>query len=203
MLHLNTIDDPTLRTLQSFQTQDYLNEFALAGGTNLSLRYGHRKSIDLDMFSTVQFDAEKLNELLQIDYDCRYRSNNRYMLFTYINNIKVDWVYHPFDLLEPIEKINGLRFFSIADVSAMKLFAVTKRGSKKDFFDIYKLCQTVGPDSIINNFSRKYGEDKLWTMKISLVYFEDADQDEDPEILESGLTWNKIKRYMLATFSPR
>jgi hypothetical protein len=32
-----------------------LNSFYLVGGTCLSLRYGHRKSIDLDLFCTQEF----------------------------------------------------------------------------------------------------------------------------------------------------
>ncbi len=202
MLHLNTIDEITHQTLLSFHSKEYLNGFSLVGGTNLSLRFGHRKSIDLDMFSTSSFIPSEINDLLQIDYDYRYRSNNRYMLFSYVNNVKVDWVHHPFLLLMPIEVIEGIRLFSIADVSAMKLFAVTKRGSKKDFFDIYKLCEVLGPDEIIKHFVKKYGEDKIWMMKMSLLYFEDADKDEDPEILEKNLSWLKVKKYMIQTFSP-
>ena len=202
MLHLNTIDEITHQTLLSFQSKEYLAGFSLVGGTNLSLRFGHRKSIDLDMFSTTPFEPAEINDLLQVDYNYRYRSNNRYMLFSYINNVKTDWVQHPFPLLSPIEIIDSIRFFSVADVSAMKLFAVTKRGSKKDFFDIYKLSEMEGPKKIVEYFNQKYGNDKTWMMKMSLVYFEDADTEEDPEILEKGLTWQKVKNYMAKTFSP-
>lgn len=202
MLHLNTIDELMHQTLLSFHGKEYLNDFSLVGGTNLSLRFGHRKSIDLDMFSIMQFSPENLNDLLEIDFSYRYRNNNRYMLFSQINNIKVDWVYHPYALLSPIEIIDGIRLFSIADVCAMKLFAVTKRGSKKDFFDIYKLSIFLGSETLIENFAKKYGSDKVWMLKMSLVYFEDADKEQDPEIIEQGLTWNKVKSYFLKTFSP-
>lgn len=202
MLHLNTIEETVYETLSSFHTKDYLDNFALVGGTNLSLRYGHRKSIDLDMFSIKPFDPTKLDELLTIDFNYQYRSNNKYMLFGYINGIKVDWVHHPFDLLRPIEVINGFRLFSIDDVSAMKLFAVTKRGSKKDFFDIYKLCEDLGREKLFKNFADKYGEEKIWMMNLSLIYFEDAEKEEDPEILEKLLSWEKVKKYMLSHFGP-
>jgi hypothetical protein len=203
MLHLNTIEEKVHKTLSSFHTKDYLDDFALVGGTNLSLRYGHRKSIDLDMFSIKEFDPTKLDELLTIDFNYQYQGNNRYMLFSYINDVKVDWVHHPFDLLKPIEVINGFRFFSIDDVSAMKLFAVTKRGSKKDFFDIYRLCEDLGREKLFKNFADKYGEEKIWMMSMSLIYFEDAEKEEDPEILEKSLTWNKVKKYMIEKFAPR
>jgi len=201
MLHLNTINDTAYKTLLALQSKDYLQGFSLVGGTNLSLRYGHRSSIDLDMFSVTVFDTLQLSDLLQIDFEYTYRSNNKYMLFAFINDIKVDWVHHPFPLLQPIEIIEQIRFFSIDDVSAMKLFAVTKRGSKKDFFDIFQLAQVLGPHKLVQNFSGKYGEDKIWMMQMSLIYFEDADKEEDPELFSPDLSWDKVKKYMKQTFS--
>jgi hypothetical protein len=133
MLHLNTINEETHNLLIALQAKEYLQKFGLVGGTNLSLRYGHRKSIDLDLFSTEIFDTIQLSDLLHIDFQYDYASNNKYMLFGYIKNIKIDMVYHPFRLLSPMEVIEGIRLFSLADVSVMKLFAVTRRGSRKDF----------------------------------------------------------------------
>jgi predicted nucleotidyltransferase component of viral defense system len=201
MLHLNTINEITHETLLALQSKDYLQEFALVGGTNLSLRYGHRSSIDLDLFSPKKFDSIRLSDLLQIDFNYTYRSNNKHMLFCFINNVKVDWVHHPFGLLKPIEVIDEIKFFSVADVSAMKLFAVTKRGSKKDFFDIFQLAEILGPHKLVEHFSDKYGEDKIWMMQMSLIYFEDADKEEDPKLFFQKLSWNKVKKYMKQTFS--
>ncbi len=50
MFYLNTIDTETHNLLISLLNKDYLQNFALVEGTNLSLRYGHRKSIDLVYF---------------------------------------------------------------------------------------------------------------------------------------------------------
>jgi hypothetical protein len=113
MLHLNTIDEPTHKTLIAVQSINYLQKFSLVRGTNLSLRLGYRKSINLDFFSVLEFDLLQLNDLLQIDFEYDYRSNNKYMLFSYINKIKVDWVYVPFPLLQPIEVIDQIRFFPL------------------------------------------------------------------------------------------
>lgn len=60
MLHTETVEPQTLRLLNRLMTAGSLKDFCLVGGTGLSLRYGHRKSIDLDMFSTKQFDNENL-----------------------------------------------------------------------------------------------------------------------------------------------
>lgn len=51
MLHLNTIDATIHGILQKLSSAEYMNAFALAGGTSLALQIGHRKSIDIDMFA--------------------------------------------------------------------------------------------------------------------------------------------------------
>lgn len=134
MLHLKTIDDATQQVLISLLNKEYLKDFALVGGTSLSLRYGHRRSIDIDLFSTKDFDAALLDDLIKSDYpQYVYRGNSRNMLFCNIGPVKADLVYHPFQLLSPIETISNIRMFSIEDVAAMKLFAICKRGTRKIF----------------------------------------------------------------------
>ena len=162
MLHLNTIDKVSHQVLLSLLKKEYLKDFALVGCTSLSLRYGHRKSIDLDLFSTKEFDPALLDVLLKSDYPGYvYRGNNRYMLFCNIGPVKSDIIYHPFDFLSPIETIENIRMFSIEDVAAMKLFAICKRGTRKDFYDLWMLLQHFTPKKLKSFFIEKYGEEKL------------------------------------------
>ena len=50
MLYFETIEPDTLDLLNRLMALPELKEFILVGGTALSLRYGHRKSIDLNLF---------------------------------------------------------------------------------------------------------------------------------------------------------
>jgi hypothetical protein len=85
--------------------------------------------------------------------------------------------------------------FSIQDVAVMKLFAICKRGRKKDFCDMWALLQHFTSGQLVDFLIEKYGEEKLIFLKKSIVYFEQADNDiELPEILVKKLTWNKVKR---------
>ncbi|MEL6358602.1 MAG: nucleotidyl transferase AbiEii/AbiGii toxin family protein, partial [Bacteroidota bacterium] len=56
MLHYTTIEPDTLELLKAIQSDKALAKFLLVGGTALALQIGHRKSIDLDFFSTEQID---------------------------------------------------------------------------------------------------------------------------------------------------
>jgi hypothetical protein len=49
-----------LELLKDILAMPQLSKFALVGGTNLSLRLGHRLSIDLDLFTSEPFDTERL-----------------------------------------------------------------------------------------------------------------------------------------------
>lgn len=203
MLHLNTINEDALYLLKSFQTKIYLNSFGLAGGTSLALRFGHRKSIDLDLFSTNEFTPSQIDELLQLDYrqHYTYTGNNKYMLFCRMHNVKVDFVTHPFELIQPYDVIDDIRFFSASDVAAMKLFAVCKRGTKKDFYDVYELLNHFSKQMLLQLFVQKYGEDKLIFLAKSIVYFEEAEETDEPEILNKEVTWKKVKKKLESTFN--
>lgn len=50
MLQKETVDPNTFSFLEQIAKQSELKEFALVGGTALSLQLGHRISTDLDFF---------------------------------------------------------------------------------------------------------------------------------------------------------
>ena len=54
MLHLKTIEPNTFAVLKQLMAIPEMQDFHLVGGTALSLMYGHRMSIDLDLFSTTK-----------------------------------------------------------------------------------------------------------------------------------------------------
>ncbi|MFT3949577.1 MAG: nucleotidyl transferase AbiEii/AbiGii toxin family protein [Agriterribacter sp.] len=142
MLHLSTIDTATWLLLKEiFITEIIKNNFALAGGTSLALQIGHRKSIDLDIFSTQPFDVKELEIILTTctNFSFKYSGNNSRMLFGHINHVKCDFIHEPAKLLEPFIVADGINYFSVKDIAAMKLHTICGRGKKKDFFDIYAL----------------------------------------------------------------
>lgn len=197
MLQISTVEPGTLDLLKQLMSLNYLKDFALAGGTNLSLRYGHRKSIDLDMFSPLDFDNDTLAENLLKSFEKIEigNLNNKIGLFCYINNIKVDFVrHHYFSLIDSIEIIEDVRMFGINDIAAMKIFAILKRPRKKDHWDLAELLNHLSLEEIIECYLKKYpNKPLLITIPKALAYTADVEDDEDPVSL-NGLTWQKVKR---------
>ena len=60
MLHKdsNIILPETFDLLVKLQADGQFNDFFLVGGTALALRFGHRLSVDIDLFTVNDFDQE-------------------------------------------------------------------------------------------------------------------------------------------------
>jgi hypothetical protein len=56
-LHYNTVSPLLKNILSTLIAEPLFSPFRLVGGTNLSLRLGHRKSIDIDLFTDAQYDS--------------------------------------------------------------------------------------------------------------------------------------------------
>ena len=197
-LHTETVSAGLLDLLHKLMKEEWLTPFALAGGTSLALRLGHRTSIDLDLFTCTAFDAPETAGLLKTGYDVREAETSENTVRGIIAGIKTDLIAHRYPLLKPFEETDGIRMFSCEDIAAMKLNAITNRGCKKDFWDYAELLQIYSRDEMFSFFARKYKNDSLWNVEKSLTYFDDAEGEPDPRDLR-GRSWEEIKRIVLAS----
>jgi len=113
-----------------------LQQFSLVGGTALALRFGHRNSVDLDLFYHEEFDYSQVIETLEATFQDRFvykQQHTQFGIFCFIDNIKVDFVYFPHQPIAAIEEEETIRFYSISDIAAMKIQAIFGRAQKKDF----------------------------------------------------------------------
>ncbi len=196
MLQYSTIEPGTLEVLKKLLALPELNNFYLAGGTALSLYYGHRLSVDLDLFSTLDFQAETLLPVIENNFpDFSYNNPNAIGIFGFIGNIKVDFVRyssHPMIGAPHIE--DGIRLKSADDIMAMKVAAILKRAVKKDFWDIAELLDHYTMDELVNCYIKKYPSHQLLiSIPQALTYFDDANDSEDPISLR-GQTWESVKK---------
>jgi len=174
-----------------------LSNFDLVGGTALSLKYGHRKSVDLDLFTTTPFDNETVFKELSNYYKSNFIIEDkpvRFGIFAYIKDVKTDIIHHPHPLIRPLEEVDGIRMFSTEDIIAMKVQAILGRGKKKDFWDIAELLQHYPVKDFIRFHKEKYStQNLLITVPQAITYFADAEESEDPISLK-GQTWESVKQ---------
>jgi len=196
MLHLETVESETFSVLKKLMELPSLTKFSLVGGTALSLKYGHRKSLDLDLFTTETFDREnvlnEIRELYKTDFIIEQKPA-KFGIFGFIKDIKIDIVHYPHPIIRPLYETDGVRMFSDEDIIAMKVQATIGRGKKKDFWDIAELLEIYTIEDFVKFHKEKYNtQNLLITVPQAISYFADAEESEDPISLK-GQTWENIK----------
>lgn len=192
MLHYQAIDSTTLELLKKLLRLAGFEQLRLAGGTSLALQYGHRKSIDLDLFGEFTMDTIMLSSYLGSIGEVKILQNLQHIKSYLINGIKVDIVNYPYPWIGPLLSIDQVRLASDRDIGAMKLAAITGRGAKKDFFDLYFLLKRFTLRELLSFYNQKYMDGSAFMVIKSLVYFEDAEADVDPVQLIPA-SWSDVK----------
>lgn len=204
MLHLETVEPHTFSILKQLMEMPELKGFSLAGGTALSLLYGHRKSVDIDLFSTKSFENSEIVIAFEKKFDASFNnrtSHPRFGIFCFIEDVKIDLVYHPHPLIRPVQNREELRMFSIEDIMAMKVQAVLGRGKKKDFWDIAELLKHFSVADFIQSHQEKYlTQNLLVTVPQAISYFADAEDSEDPISLKKQ-TWKDVQKFISSKVS--
>lgn len=93
--------------------------------------------------------------------------------------------------------VKSTELTDVSDIAVMKIMAISQRGKKRDFFDLFwYLKQEDSLENVLQNVGKKYPNKKhnLHHFLKSLLYFDDAEEDPDPQIYFEA-TWLGVKRY--------
>jgi hypothetical protein len=194
MLFTDTLGKPALELLKALQNKPYLKGFYLVGGSALALYLGHRRSIDLDLFSIADFDTENLLENLQQDFNYRIYLSAANTLKGSINQINVDIIAHRYPLVGDPLFSDGIAIISMKDIVAMKLNAIATSGQRsKDFVDVFYSFGNFGLKEMLEFYKIKYHQEDDTHILKSLIYFNDVDLSDWPVLIkDSGLKWKDI-----------
>lgn len=196
MLPSKAVEPTLLELIKILQSKPYLQGFHLVGGTALALHFGHRKSIDIDLFSNFDFDASALLEQIHQDFSFQLFSTASNTLKGRIGNINVDILAHRYRLLSEPEVNQGISLLSIPDIIAMKLNAVSTSGQRsKDFIDIYYLLNENKLGQMLEFYKEKYNQENVSFVLKSLIWFEDVDLADWPVMIENPkLKWADVTK---------
>ena len=169
----------------------------MAGGSSLALQLGHRISVDFDFFSESEFELKTVkNTLLKIG---QYEGSNETpkTIVGQLDNVKFSLFHYPYPLIDQTIDFVGVHLASLADISAMKLVAITDRGTKKDYIDLYFLAnRCFSIENMFEYYDKKYHNfevNKITLLK-ALQFFDDADGSEMPVMIEK-INWEEIKDF--------
>ncbi len=193
-MYPETLYPKTKQILEKIKDEPFIEKFYLAGGTALALQLGHRKSIDIDLFIQDFPDIEILKQQIS-KFTPKIIQEAHGTLDVEIDGIKVSFLEYKYDLLDKFEDFLGVKLASVIDIGCMKLSAISSRGSKKDYVDLYNVLQSISLQKLFEAFDKKFKNityQKTHILK-SLVHFDDAEEDPDPDYIES-IDWMDVKR---------
>lgn len=200
MLYLETVESSTLELLKKLQRLPVLEQTRLVGGTALALQLGHRKSIDLDFFGTIDCEAEYLRESIAGIASLTILKESPHIHIYIVDGIKVDIVNYKYPWLDDVVLEQGLRLASVSDIAAMKITAIIGRGTKKNFIDIAFLLHHFSLEEILHFYAAKYNDSSVFMAMKSLAYFDDAEADPMPDMFVNQ-SWQQVKAYILSKIS--
>lgn len=177
-----------------------ISSFYLAGGTGLALQLGHRVSEDLEFFSEESFDAEEIEAVIAPEKVISVRLQTIHCVK---DGIRLSFLFYDVPLCYPMQIWRGLHVAAWQDIVAEKIKAVSQRGSKKDFWDVYSVIALRSSiDEVGALFLERFKGTgiNLYHVVKSMVYFEDADKEPDPVLLANGKKsdWERIKQFFEA-----
>lgn len=195
-MHEETLAQPTRRLFDKLSSFPWILDFYLAGGTGLSLSLGHRVSVDLDFFSEKEFDEPALVDHLRAVGKLEILHKAPQSLTGTLDAVKFSFLRYSYPLLAPGTVWRSITVASVEDIACMKLDALSSRGTKRDFIDVYIAAQRIAMAELLKSFERKYSSVKynLMHVKKSLTYFDDAEGDPMPDMI-AQVTWGEVKEF--------
>ena len=204
MLHKETVEPGTLVLTERLSQDAALKNFVLVGGTALSLQLGHRKSIDLDFFSTNPFDTRETARYLTDRHNASEIVASRNTLHMNIDNVRTSFMAHQYPIVGSVNELDGIRMASLEDIGAMKLSAIVNNGRRiKDFIDIHFLLKERRLDQLLNAYTAKYADANPEIAKRALLYHDQIKFNTNVHLIGDNLRWPEVvKRFKEAVAHP-
>jgi predicted nucleotidyltransferase component of viral defense system len=190
----------TKNNLAELKRANILSNFYLAGGTGLALKLRHRISLDLDFFTKEDIDTKILIQKIKNLGRFSVEKESESTLIGIFEGTRITFLKYDYPLLFPLKEFEGIEVADERDIGCMKISAISSRGTKKDFIDLYFLCQKIiSLKELLKLFKKKYKSVDYNLMHIlkSLVYFEDAEKDPMPKMI-IPISWEEVKKFFKA-----
>jgi hypothetical protein len=202
-LYFNTTSDILKSTLLQIMKADEFKDFRLVGGTALSLQIGHRISVDIDLFTDLEYgkvDFDNIEKYLKNSF--KYVNSSKTDIIGFgksffvgnkeFDSIKLD-IYYTDDFISDFLLEEGIRLATIEEIIAMKIDVIQRIGRKKDFWDLHELTFTFSLAEMLDLHEKRYPfyHDRNLIVE-NLTNFKKADEDFDPICLREKY-WELIK----------
>lgn len=191
----------TLARLDALVRDEVVRGFYLGGGSAVALHLGHRVSEDLDFFTPEAERMEAVHAYLAGRGAVILRKTAGSVTANW-EGVRVSFLAYPYPLLDEALPFHGCPVAGLRDLALMKITAIADRGKRKDFLDLYAIClhDYSLRQLLLEDMGRKFAgvNFSLAHYVKSLVYFADADRDEEPLRLLRPVDWEAVKAFFRA-----
>ena len=206
-LHWEAVTPLMREVIQMVGQSDLVPRFYLAGGTALALQLGHRRSIDLDFFSSID-EVDTQTHLRALRALRAFRPKiveqewgNLLLLIERLEEETVEALHvgffgYGYALIAPVVQADGVPLAGLPDIGLMKLEALATRASRKDFYDLYAIAQQVSLRDLFDLAPTKYPLTRDFEALVAryMVYFDRAEQEEPPPLIQA-VDWETVKAF--------
>lgn len=173
----------------------FVNTFYLSGGTALSSWYlHHRESLDLDFFSLVPFDYERITRWFRqnkqtIGYaDIRLEEDFGFLTIEIVyskqSTLHIDFHHYSKWKLAPGIRWHGLEIDSLRDITVNKIHTIATLPRTRDYIDFYFIMnkKPLSLDSLMTESKRKFKE-TMDPLQLAKNFLKSTEITELPKML--------------------
>jgi predicted nucleotidyltransferase component of viral defense system len=183
MLHREILNSKQVELLPLISA--FKREYYLVGGTAIALHFGHRRSVDFDLFKFSQINHNRnIDKLIKSKFDYKITRRVYEQMNVEINSVKLTFFQYPFDIKPTIGFDKIIKMPSLLDLAAMKAYALGRRAKWKDYVDLYFISEKYSLKEISDRAEVLFADlfsEKLFRSQLS--YFDDIDYSEEVEFL--------------------
>lgn len=142
-------------------------DYYLVGGTALALQYGHRSSLDFDLFTTKPFETQPILRKIRKNHIInQIHIDELNQLTLMVDQIKMTFYQYEYPVVHNEKFEDIITMPDDLSIAAMKAFALGRRSKWKDYVDLYFVLKQHSLQEIIDQAHKYYGEgefsDKLF-----------------------------------------
>jgi len=193
MLHWNTVSPQLKKLIEQVSANEAFSNFRLGGGTALALQLGHRVSVDADFISENISDKKELADLVSRQIEVVSDLHiGEIGVFLKSGGIKLDFLSWNIPFIRPVVAEPGFRLLHTEEIAAMKLYAITQRGEKKDYYDIAVLLKSYSIEQLLQFYKERHPKNDTSVVVRFLISFSDIDFQPEPHHL-IDFNWEQAK----------
>lgn len=178
---------------------DELSSFRLVGGTAIALQIGHRKSVDVDLFSNQKANLKKISDAIGRNFpNAKNLTITQSHISVFLLGVRVD-IYDDWRIpfLHNEVVADGIRLAVLEDLAAFKLSSIVGRREKKDYIDLFFLFKSLGGKEVLSAFKQYEPllSDKSLLFALTEVETAKTNKTPMPEML-LPIDWAEIKKFL-------